>query len=639
VTYLPDAASVVAVIDEPPEAALISDSGRVAATLEAAPEFADWQHQELAQLAQYVWERRIPAGGLLCRRGEPAVNAFCLVEGSVRHGEGGRTTSTGFVGHEAALDAPTYLADITAATDVFVLVVPRTVLSHFGITLNGETLYHSLLRHYATPLAQPDAAADAATSAGEGAEEDAARPTLTKSIGWGLTLILPALILIFGGRYGLNWHQRDFLAALGVCLLMMSFNLTAQYAAALIAGLACLLLDVAPANVILSGFASDGFFMGLSIFGLGAVLTSSGLAERLVLNILRLSPQSPFWYNATVLLTGVVMTPCLPSANTRVALMTPLIMETSRALGYRDKSREATRLMLSMFVGASLFAPIFLTAKSLNFVIYTQLPDQIRDQFQWLKWTLSASLAGFVMLALYLVASGVMFRKGDKPQLSRPHLETQLRVLGPMRPGEWTALTIAITFIVAIVTYSLHKISPAWITLGVFCVFLVLGTLDERHIRHNFQWDVLLLVGFFIGLEQTLDFTGITAILTGRLSGVTEYMGSNFILLIGLMAVITFLLRLFLPITTAGVLVASVFLPLAALNGINPWVVGFAIMMLSETWFLPAQCSYFLTLEELSGERPVHDRALFLRMNAVSMAIRLVALLASIPFFRYMDLL
>jgi DASS family divalent anion:Na+ symporter len=116
-------------------------------------------------------------------------------------------------------------------------------------------------------------------------------------------------------------------------------------------------------------------------------------------------------------------------------------------------------------------------------------------------------------------------------------------------------------------------------------------------------------------------------------------MGSNFILLIGLMAVITFLLRLFLPITTAGVLVASVFLPLAALNGINPWVVGFAIMMLSETWFLPAQCSYFLTLEELSGERPVHDRALFLRMNAVSMAIRLVALLASIPFFRYLDLL
>src|SRR4030095_7639804 len=119
----------------------------------------------------------------------------------------------------------------------------------------------------------------------------------TKTIGWALTLLIAAAILAFGERFGLTWSQRDFLAALSVCLMMMSFNLTPQYAAALIAGLACLLLDVAPASVILSGFASDGFFMGLSIFGLGAVLTYSGLAERLVLNMLKRSPNSPFWYN------------------------------------------------------------------------------------------------------------------------------------------------------------------------------------------------------------------------------------------------------------------------------------------------------------------------------------------------------
>src|SRR5579862_2655496 len=312
--------------------------------------------------------------------------------------------------------------------------------------------------------------------------------------------------------------------------------------------------------------------MIMSIFGLGAVLTNSGLAERLILNILRRSPPSPFWYNTTILLTGIIMTPCLPSANTRVGLMTPLIMETSRALGYRDRSREATRLMFSMFVGASLFAPIFLTAKSLNFVVYSQMPDQIREQFQWLKWTMAASLAGFVMLALYLIASAVIFRGGEKPRLSKAHLEAQLHLLGPMRSGEWTALIIAVTFIIAIVTYSVHKISPAWITMGVLCVFLVLGTLEERHIRHNFQWDVLLLVGFFIGLEQTLAYTGITAILTKHLSSLIPYLRSDFALFLVPLALITFLLRLFLPITTAGVLIASVFLPIAALNGVNPWV-------------------------------------------------------------------
>jgi len=614
---------------------LISDGALVAATLAAAPEFAEWPHQELARLIPYVWERHVRAGHLLCREGEQAENAFCLLSGTVRYdGGNGRLITAGFVGHEAALSAPTYLADVTALTDVVTLVVPRTVLQDFGITLGGKTLYHSLLAHHTITEADDEELARPAPP-----EPEPEPISVGKSIGWLLTAVLPALILLFGERYGLNWHQRDFLAALSVCLVMMSFNLTAQYAAALIAGLACLLLNVAPANVILSGFASDGFFMGLSIFGLGAVLTSSGLAERLVLNILKLSPRSPFWYNLTILVTGVLMTPCLPSANTRVALMTPLIMETSRALGYQDRSREATRLMFSMFVGASLFAPIFLTAKSLNFVIHSMMPEQIRDEFQWLKWTLSASVAGIVMIGLYLITTAAIFRGGEKPRLSQTHLETQLHLLGPMRSREWTALAIAAAFMIAIVTYSVHKISPAWITLAVLCVFLVLGMLNERHIRHSFQWDVLLLVGFFIGLEQTLDYTGITAILTNSLSGVTGYMSSNFPLFIGLLAVVTLLLRMFLPITTAGVLIASVFLPLAVLNGVNPWVVGFAIMMLSETWFLPAQCSYYLTLEELSGDKPVHDQALFLRLNAMSMAMRLVALLASIPFFHYLGLL
>jgi DASS family divalent anion:Na+ symporter len=622
-----------AIVDEPFEQRAIFDAAAVAATLAATPEFVGWAHQDLARLVPYVWERRVPAGTTLCLRGDPAVHAFCLVDGSVRCSIDGRTVTSGFVGHEAALEIPAYLADVVAATDVSVLVVTRDVLREFGITLGGDTLFHSLLAHHAPPLTGP-----AVRSDDEPADAEDTHPRIT-AIGWVLTLAIPALILIFAEGFGMTWRQRDFLAALSVCLLMMAFKLTPQYAAALIAGLTCLLLDVAPANVILAGFASDGFFMGLGIFGLGAVLTASGLAERVVFNLLRLSPKSPFWYNATFLMTGIFMTPCLPSANTRVALLTPLVIETSRALGYRDRSREATRLMLSMFVGASLFAPIFLTAKSLNFVIHSQLPTQIREEFVWLTWTLSASVAGLVMLGLYLIVSGVMFRKGEKPRLSQPHLDTQLRVLGPMRPIEWTALITTAVFIVAIVTYSLHKINPSWITLGVLSVFLVLGTLNEKDIRHSFQWDVLLLVGFFIGLENTLDYTGITAILTGYLSGVTEYMETNFLVFLAEMAAITWLLRLFLPITTAGVLVASVFLPLTAVSGVNAWVVGFAIMMLAETWFLPAQCSYYQTLEDLSGERPVHDRALFLRMNAVTMAIRLIALLASIPFFRAIGLL
>ncbi|MGH8477623.1 MAG: SLC13 family permease [Methylococcales bacterium] len=611
----------------------ISDARRIAETLAQAREFTNWPHPDLVQIVPYIWERRFAAGEILCRAGQTAEYAFCLMQGTVRLTAGAaREVSSGFVGHEAAMNVTNYLSDIVAVNDVVVLVLPGKVFYDFGITLDGDTFYHSLLARYTTPRYG---------AASEHHEEPRKSESITtaKAIGWFLALVVPASILYLGSGYDLNLDQMNFLAALSVCLLILSFALTAQYAAVLIAGLFCLLLDVAPTRVILSGFASDGFFIALSIFGFGAVLTYSGLADRMVLNILKRSPQTAFWYNISILLTGVLLTPCLPSANARIALMTPLVMGTSRALGFKDKSREGTRLMLSMFVGCSLFAPIFLTAKSLNFVVYSQMPAQIHDQFHWLKWTTEASFAGLDMLVFYVMASSFVFRGGEKPRLSRKHLEAQLCLLGPMKARQWTALATATLFIVAIMSYSVHKISPAWITLGVFCAYLILGTLNDKNIRHDLQWDVLLLVGFFIGLENTLDYLGMTAILTSNLSAVSAYMASNFELFIILMAAITWVLRLFLPITTAGVLIASVFLPLASFNGVNAWVVGFVILILSETWWLPAQCSYFLTLEELSGHQPVHDRKLFLRMNALSMVIRLIALGLSLPVFRSIGLL
>ncbi|MDY6984606.1 MAG: cyclic nucleotide-binding domain-containing protein, partial [Pseudomonadota bacterium] len=186
----------------------ISDGDHVARTLAATPEFAGWQPQELARLIPYLWERVVPAGDLLCREGEPADHAFCLLSGSAWYeGGSGRPVTSGFVGHESALESPVYLANVKALGDVVALVMPRTVLEDFGITLDGKTLYHSLLaRHTATTA---DDEAFAAPLPPEPEEPIG----LVKPIGWALTMIVPLLIILFGDDYGLAWNQKDFLAA------------------------------------------------------------------------------------------------------------------------------------------------------------------------------------------------------------------------------------------------------------------------------------------------------------------------------------------------------------------------------------------------------------------------------------------
>jgi len=611
----------------------LSDPEQLVQALREAPELALQTREGLIQMAAYATELQFGPGEALFREGEPAATAYFIIEGRVQlNGSGGPVIERGFIGQESGADIRTFLRDATALGPVRTFAIPRALLREVRSHPSETSLYRSLIERLTGKTVAAEMRKESRASA-------AGSKFSLKVLGWLLTLALPSALLWWGGALGFDWRQTQFLALLSICLVLLSFHLVPQYAAVLVATLGCLVLGVAPPRVVLSGFASSGFFMALSIFGLGDVLVRSGIALRLVLNLLKYSSVSSFWYQFNFLLLGLLMTPCLPSANARVSLMTPLLNRVSPALRYPEGSKEATLLMFSMFIGCTLFAPIFLTSKSLNFVVFDLLPDQVSEEFQWIGWLAAAALPGILMLLLNLLLLAILSRGSGKPILSTRHLKAQLRLLGPMRPEEWVALLGSLGFIVAITTYSIHKISPEWIAFATFCSFLMLGSLREKQIRTGFDWAALLMIGLFIGLESTMDAVGIGDSLTNLLAGMTHFMATDFelfaLLLLGLISII----RLFLPITTTGVLVAGVLLPIANLQGVNPWVVGFVIITLCELWWLPDQCSYYLTFAEAAGSRPVHDRRLFLKLNALSMVIRLGALFAALPFFRFLGVL
>jgi DASS family divalent anion:Na+ symporter len=420
---------------------------------------------------------------------------------------------------------------------------------------------------------------------------------------------------------------------------MWAFNLVPQYAAATIAVVGCLVLGAVPTEVILSGFRDEDLFMMFGVVAVGSVLLRSGVTDRVVLMMLRRCPPTTMGYNAAFLLAGFVLTPALPSANGRVELLTPLTLEASRSLGFKDGSREATRLLLSMFVGASIFAPMFLTSKSLNFIVYGMLPDQVSAEFHWLRWFQVTWPIAAVMLVLYLLLTSIWFRGGKAPRLSHAHLNAQLATLGPMRRGEWIALGSVAFFVLTIVTYSLHKISPFWVSFGVFLAFLLVGILEKKNLDRDFDWGIILMVGFFIGLTTSLDHVGLTTLLSQSLSIVTEQLSTNFTLSVLLLVGVVSVARIFLPITTSGVVLCTLLLPLSAASGVNPWVVMLVTLMLNECWILPYQSSYYQTFEAVSGGPEYFDRALFLKVNALTVAIRIATAFAVLQYMRMIDLL
>lgn len=455
-------------------------------------------------------------------------------------------------------------------------------------------------------------------------------------LSWLVAISVPIMVFLFSEMYDLSWSQEYYLIILSGCLVLLLLGLVADYAAVLAAALACLLLDIVPVDVVMSGFASGGFFMALSIFGLGSVLVRSGLATRLVLFIFRLCPETRFWQNFAILCTGILLTPCLPSANTRLTLLAPLVKNTSRAVGYPDKSQATTQMMASMFFGCTLFSPFFLTGKSLNFVMYDMLPQQVSEEYQWMNWLIAAGGLAVLLLVGYLLATQWIFRHSPQPLVSKTHLATQWKLKGKLDKAEWIALIGIVLFINAITQYGFHKISLFWVGFGFFVVFLMVDALSDDNIGNDIEWDALLLIGFFIGLENALKYTGISHLITNGLSDVTATLDGNPYLFVCFNIALISMLRLFLPITTTGVLVGSISLPLAKVNGFDPWLTCLIILILVECWFYPKQATYNASYSAACQGELTHDPVLFQHINLVSIAIRITGLFVFIYALEWM---
>lgn len=613
--------------------------------IRSIPAFAELDTVELSRLVPDLEFVDFEPGALLVEAGRSVHAAYFVLSGSVAlHRDGDPEVVTkALVGEEASVGLPRFLRTGEAITPVHAVRIPVKLFQRHGVGGARGALYRSLAERLAPTRPTAEAQAVAASAAAEGGSAGmisvAPRVSLLSVFGWALTLILPAAILISADHLGFDWSQRHVLASLVACLVMWAFDLVPQYAAATIAVVGCLILGAVPTEVVLSGFGDEDLFMIFGVFAVGSVLVSSGLTDRIILEVMKRTPETAFGYNTAFLLTGFFLTPALPSANTRVELLAPLTAEASRNLGYKPGSREATRLFLSMFVGASIFAPIFLTSKSLNFIVYGMLPDQVSAEFHWLRWLSVAWPAALFMLVVYAAITHFWFRGDEPPRLSRVHLNAQLATLGPMRTAEWIAIGSVLFFVLSLVTYSLHKISPFWVSFGVFLAFLLVGILEKRQLDKDFDWGVILMIGFFIGLTQSLSYVGLTDLLSESLSVVTRNLRTNvevsLLLLIGVVSVA----RVFLPITTSGVVLCSLLIPLSASSGVNPWVVLFVTLMLNEAWIAPYQSSYYQTFEAMSGGRSQFDRGLFLKVNAMTVGLRIVTAFFALQYMRMMDLL
>ena len=479
--------------------------------LRSAPILGKCSVQDLSRLIPFIQEHHLQADDVLFQAEDEANKLYIPIQGTFQLLSGKRRidqVTKGFVGEEAAIDIEQYSLTCVAVTDTIALSIDKAALNKIKATnpFLEKGLYQSLVTHYVykKDLLLRDQAAKAKT---EPLSEGAQMQVL---LGWIMAIALPIVVAFITARPGFEISEsiQQFLTIFSAALVLWTFDLVAAFIPAVIIIFSLLVLDVAPSTIVLSGFSSSSFFLALSIFALGAVLSDSGLTYRIVLIILKAVPQSQFSYSLTLFLIGLFLTPVLPSANGRTQLVTPLMIDMVDALQLKTTGKGSTRLGFAAFSGATFMSFLFLSSKPINFVLVGLLPSQVRERFSLPYWTLAALAAGAVAIAGYLIISSLLFRNEEPTTLSRENLQSQLDILGPMSNSEWMAFVSIAIFLIGVLTASVHGVAIPWVGLLVFCFLLLGKVLLKQDIRKSIDWPFLILLASLIGLSRSIAYIG-----------------------------------------------------------------------------------------------------------------------------------
>ncbi len=591
----------------------------------------------LARFLPYVGEKFLQVGEVLQVLGEPAAETYLIVDGAFELSDkSGESVSVegGFLGEEAAIGLDSYTVTATAIRRSRVLTMP----SHAIVKMAEQRPLRSrLLASFGGRLADDDSNVVHAKRLSKFQVTESPR----LAIGWLVTFLAPMFIY---------WHFSDLgslpnvqalylLCILSSTVSMWVFRLMPDFVPALFSILCIIIIGLAPPDVALGGFASDSLFMALSILGLSAVITVSGLSFRALLSLLRLGPAHKAWYNFSLFITGAALTPVVPTTNGRIAIISPFLSDLLSAFQKDDAKGEASRLSGSVIGGVSLLSAIFLSSKSVNFVIFGMLPIQEQYRFQWLYWLYAASLCGLILMGLYFLALGLLFRNSSQPSIPKSLINQQRRILGPITSAEWACILGLAVLVLSFLTTATHGIDIPWVALAIIISLLIFGFLGKDDFRKRIDWSFLVFLGALIGLVRAMRHVGLDAWLTGQLSWLSAYMESELNFFILVLALAIFFVRLALPINATVVIFASLLIPTAVNIGVNPWVIGFIILLLAESFIWPYQASYYSMFVSLTGPQACADDRKLVVLHCLTFVFKLVAIYASIPFWRYLGVL
>lgn len=286
---------------------------------------------------------------------------------------------------------------------------------------------------------------------------------------------------------------------------LWAVNIFPEHITGLVFLVTAMLLAVAPASVVFSGFASTTLWLVFGGLLMAEAVRATGLGERLAQLLLGRFTASYPAAIAGVVAVSTALCFVMPATVGRVLLLTPIFAAVAARMGFAPGSAGYHGILLAMLMTTYQVGTAVLPANAPNLVLagvaetLYQVP-LIYGEYLWVQFPVLGVLKALALGGLALL----VFPATPRPTAKR----WQMAAISAAERRLALILAAALAFWA---TDFLHGIKPGWVALaaGLVCMMPGVGVMPMTAFNERVRYGPFFYVGAILGLGAVLNDTGL----------------------------------------------------------------------------------------------------------------------------------
>ncbi len=355
-----------------------------------------------------------------------------------------------------------------------------------------------------------------------------AKITLLQKIGWILSLAIPVLILLTAGGEGITRSMVLFLALTAWAVICWATEILPAPMVGIILPILYFSAKIAPAPIALAKpFATVIPWAVIGALMIGVMAQKTGLAKRIVLKCMVMTGSTYPGLFFAMFLSGLILTPLVPSATAKCAIMLALGVGACDALNLEKGTREATAVVFASFL--AVCGPRFgiLTASLENLTVTRLMSSVTGSSIGYADFAAQNFIPAIAYSALSMCLALLMVR--GKGKLNKEVLLQQYHDMGPITRDELIAGFLAVFAVVLAATSKYHGLPGMhlFVAVGALAFIPKINILDQKAFG-SVSFPMVFFVAGSLSIGFVAGHVGVGKWLSAQMLPLAQSMNSVF---------------------------------------------------------------------------------------------------------------